>query len=78
MKRKGEVMRQIEFETIVQEGVISIPKEHTTQVRGRVRVIIILEEDEDDIDMVEYLMNHPLAETTSQSFTRDELHNHND
>jgi len=70
-------MSQIEFETVVQQGVIAVPKEHQLHVRGRVRVIIITEEEEDDIDMVEYLMNHPLTETTPQSFTRDELHNRN-
>ncbi|PDW01512.1 hypothetical protein [Candidatus Viridilinea mediisalina] len=71
-------MSQIEFETFVHQGTIAVPKEHQPQVSGRVRVIIITEENEDDIDMVEYLMNHPLTPTTTRMFTRDELHDYND
>ncbi|NJO83149.1 MAG: hypothetical protein HC828_10225 [Blastochloris sp.] len=71
-------MSQIEFETVVQEGVIAVPKEHTAHVRGRVRVIIIVEDDDDALDMVEYLMEHPLVEITAESFLRDDLHTRHD
>lgn len=67
-------MSQIEFETMVDKGAITVPSEYRSRVHGRVRVIIITDEAEDDIDMIEYLMQHPLKATDATPLTRDEIY----
>jgi hypothetical protein len=67
-------MRQIEFETLVDQDTINIPSEHRGRIHGRVRVIIITEEAEEDIDMIEYLMQHPLKAHGAAPLTRDEIY----
>lgn len=67
-------MSKIEFETIIHKGTIDLPKEYIQKVQGKVRVIIVTDEEEDDIDMVEYLMEHPLVGSDSVPLTRDEVY----
>jgi|APCry1669188910_1035180.scaffolds.fasta_scaffold53253_2 DNA-binding transcriptional regulator/RsmH inhibitor MraZ len=67
-------MSQIEFETMIDKGAITVPSEYRGRIHGRVRVIIITDEVEDDIDMVEYLMQHPLNANNATPLTRDEIY----
>lgn len=66
-------MSQIEFETIIHKGTIEVPKEHADKVQGRVRVIIITDEKE-HLDMVEYLMEHPLKAEEFTPLSREEIY----
>lgn len=67
-------MRRIEFETIVHQGTIELPREHIDKVHGRIRVIIVNAEEQDDIDMVEYLMQHPLKVDDGKPLSREEIY----
>jgi hypothetical protein len=67
-------MSQIEFETMVEKGKINVPSEHRNRIHGRVRVIVITDDGEDDMDMIEYLMQHPLQSDDSTPFKREELY----
>jgi hypothetical protein len=68
------VMDRIEFETIVYQGIIELPREHIDKVHGHVRVIIVNAEEEDDVDMVEYLMQHPLTVIDGKPLSREEIY----
>ncbi|WP_129671249.1 hypothetical protein [Candidatus Chloroploca sp. Khr17] len=67
-------MSQIEFETMIDKDAITVPLEYRGRIHGRVRVIIITDEAEDDIDMIEYLMQHPLNANNAIPLTRDEIY----
>lgn len=69
-------MSHIEFETVISKGTIEVPKEHVHKIHGRVRVIIITPEEDEDIDMIEYLMQHPLRPVTHDAklLSREEAH----
>jgi hypothetical protein len=67
-------MRQIEFETTIDKDAIRVPSEYRGRVYGRVRVIIITDDTEDDIDMIEYLMQHPLNGNDLLPLTREEIY----
>jgi uncharacterized coiled-coil DUF342 family protein len=71
---KEHRMSQIEFETMVDRGTINVPSEYRGRIHGRVRVIIITDEAEDDIDMIEHLMQHPLNAHNATPLTRDEIY----
>jgi len=67
-------MSQIEFETMIDKGAITVPSEYRSRIHGRVRVIIITDDIEDDMDMIEYLMQHPLHVNDATPLTRDEIY----
>ncbi|NNJ13474.1 hypothetical protein EKD04_024420 [Chloroflexales bacterium ZM16-3] len=67
-------MSQIEFETMIDKGAITVPSEYRGRIHGRVRVIIITDDGDDDIDMIEYLMQHPLNVADATPLTRDEIY----
>lgn len=67
-------MRVIEFQTYIEQGTIEVPSQYIDQVKGRARVIILTDEADDDIDMVEYLLDHPYHIKDFKPLTRDEIY----
>ncbi|MCS6939910.1 MAG: hypothetical protein RMJ55_01965 [Roseiflexaceae bacterium] len=67
-------MSMIEFQTCIEHGTIELPEEYRDLVRGRVRIIILIDEDEDNEDMVEFLLNHPYRSDTFTPLKRDEIY----
>lgn len=67
-------MSLFEFQTYIGHGTIDLPKEYKNRIKGRARVIILIENDEDDEDMVEFLLNHPYQITNFKPLTRDEIY----
>ena len=67
-------MNIIEFQTYIDHGTIELPKEYHDQVKGHARVIILTEEADDDVDMIEFLLDHPFKTDTFSPLTRDEIY----
>lgn len=67
-------MSRIEFQTIVQHGTIELPKEYVEHVKGQVRVIILTDDIDDETDIIDYLLEHPLGDGEIKPFTRDEIY----
>jgi hypothetical protein len=67
-------MTTIEFQTYIEQGTIELPKEYQDRVKGHARVIILAEDTEEDVDMIDYLLDHPYQLTTFTPLTRDEMY----
>lgn len=67
-------MNKIEFETIVRHDTIHIPAVYRNYVHGRVRVIIVTEQQESEGDMIEYLFTHPYHTDTFTPLTREQIY----
>ena len=67
-------MSMIEFQTYIEQGKIELPKEFHDSVKGRARVIILIENTEDDEDMIEFLLDHPYQVEPFKPLTRDEIY----
>lgn len=69
-------MTTIEFQTYIDHGTIELPEEYQDRVKGRVRVIIVSDDENDEIDMIDYLLEHPYRIDTFTPLIRDELYKH--
>ena len=69
-------MSVIEFQTYVQHGTIELPQEYIAHVTGRIRVIILTNEESDDADMIEFFMEHPFEMADGTPLTRDQIYDH--
>jgi hypothetical protein len=67
-------MSVIEFQTYIDQGIIELPKEYLDRIKGRVRIIILTNDDEDAEDMVAFLLDHPYQVDTFTPLTRDEIY----
>jgi hypothetical protein len=67
-------MSVIEFQTYIEHGAIELPKEYHDRIKGRVRVIILTDNDEDEEDMVEFPHNHPYQVDSFTPLSRDEIY----
>ncbi|NJR72433.1 MAG: hypothetical protein HC782_05420 [Gammaproteobacteria bacterium] len=67
-------MSIIEFQTYIHHGTINVPKEYRDHITGRVRVILLTDEADDDFDMVEHLLEHPYDRVAFSPLTRDEIY----
>lgn len=67
-------MSVIEFQTYIDQGIIELPKEYLDRIQGRVRIIILTNDDEDAEDMVAFLLDHPYQVDTFTPLTRDEIY----
>jgi len=69
-------MHAIEFETFQNNGIISIPYEYINQINGRLKVIILSSENNDDLkkfDDITQSMKNPYTIKEFKNFSRDEL-----
>jgi hypothetical protein len=65
----------VEFQAIVNDGVIEIPPEHRDQVTGRVRVILLSDESPAvKANMIDLLLAHPVEVEGFTPLTREEAH----
>lgn len=67
-------MSVIEFQTRIEHGTIEIPEEYRHRVKGYARIIILIDEDEDEEDMVEFLLDHPYHSDSFKPLKRDEIY----
>lgn len=67
-------MSMIEFQTYIQHGTIAVPWPYRESLTGRVRVILLLDDDTDEGDMIDQLLDHPYHIVNFIPFTRDEIY----
>lgn len=67
-------MTTIEFQTYLDHGTIEVPEEYQDRVKGRARVIIVADDTDVDVDMIDYLLEHPYRIDTFTPLTRNELY----
>jgi hypothetical protein len=67
-------MKTIEFQTYIDHGKIELPEEYQDQIKGYARVIILADDSDDDIDMIDFLLDHPYRIDTFAPLTRDEIY----
>jgi hypothetical protein len=68
-------MYAVEFQTTAKDGVIENPLEYRAQVPGRVRVIVLADESPAiKLNMIEYLLAHPIEARGFKPLTREETH----
>ena len=67
-------MQAIEFQTILQNGTIEIPQDLRERVKGKVRVIVLAEEPDEDASYLEYLIENPIDIPGFKPMTRDEIY----
>jgi hypothetical protein len=54
--------------------MITVPKEYRDHLTGRVRVILLTDEADDDFDMIDHLLEHPYDGAPFVPLTRDEIY----
>lgn len=67
-------MYAIEFRTKIRNGTIEIPKKHRNKIKENVRVIIITEENNAEVDFIERLFNNPIKLEEFTPLSRDEIY----
>ncbi len=67
-------MLTIEFQTYIDQGKIELPEEYHDRVKGHARVIILTDEGDEDVDMVNFLLDHPYHVDAFTPLTRDEIY----
>lgn len=70
-------MHAIEFRTKIRNGMIEIPKKHRNKIKENVRVIIISEENNAEVDFIERLFNDPIKLKEFKPLSRDEIYERN-
>ncbi len=67
-------MTTIEFQTYIDRGTIELPEEYQARIKGQARVIILTDDLDDDVDMIDFLLDHPYRSDTLTPLTRDEIY----
>ena len=68
-------MQAIEFSTTVKNGRIEIPRQYLSQLQKPVRVILLVEEDQDeDTNFIDQLLTNPLQVKNFQPLSREEIY----
>ncbi len=67
-------MTTIEFQTCIDHGTIELPREYQDQVKGHARVIIVADDTNEDVEMIDYLLDHPYRTDAFTPLTRDETY----
>jgi hypothetical protein len=67
-------MQAIEFQAKVKDGNITIPEQYKDSIKGNVRVILLAEDSTENVDMIEYLLAHPLNVQDFKPLMREEIY----
>ena len=67
-------MEVIEFQALIERGMIEIPEPYRSQVSGSVRVLILTETVGSEGNFIEELISNPLDIPGFKPFSRDELY----
>ena len=66
------MMQAVEFQAIVKNGMIEIPREYRKSLSRRVRVIVLAEENQEQhANLIDDLLEHPLKIRGFHTLTRD-------
>lgn len=64
----------IEFRANIKDGFIEIPAEYRDEVKGIVKVVLLTEENVRDANIIESLLNTPLAVNNFMPLTRTQIY----
>ncbi|MFV9505405.1 MAG: hypothetical protein AB4911_12685 [Oscillochloridaceae bacterium umkhey_bin13] len=67
-------MYAVEFRTKIKDGTVEVPSQYQTKLKGTVRVIILVEEEQTATNMIEHLMQHPLQAPGFKPMRRSEIY----
>jgi DNA-binding transcriptional regulator/RsmH inhibitor MraZ len=67
-------MFAVEFQTKIDDGNISIPEKYRRKLQGKVRVIVLAEDSDEDINFIDYLLANPIHDPNFVPLTRDEIY----
>ena len=67
-------MYAVEFQANVKNGIIEIPARYRSQLKQRVRVIVLAEPDDQPGNLIDQLLETPLHVKGFKPLTRDELY----
>lgn len=67
-------MQAIEFQTTVKNGVIEVPEEYRKNLRGLLRVILLVEKKEEPYDILTELRNNPIQDSGFEPLKREEIY----
>ncbi len=70
------MLRAVEFQTFVKNGMIEVPREYRKRLSQRVRVIVLAEEDRtaQSATLIDDLLLNPIKIEGFTPLTRDEAH----
>ena len=67
-------MYAVEFQAKIKNGTIEIPEVYRSRLKDRVRVILLAEEESTTGNLIDQLLQHPLAVAGFKPFARDEIY----
>jgi hypothetical protein len=67
-------MYAVEFQAKIKNGTIEIPEVYRSRLKERVRVILLAEEESTTGNLIDQLLQHPLAVAGFKPFARDEIY----
>ena len=68
-------MQAIEFQTIIKNGVIEIPRQYLRNLSNRVRVILLVEQTpKTTVHFIDQLLAHPVRVQGFRPLTREEIY----
>ncbi|PDW00527.1 hypothetical protein [Candidatus Viridilinea mediisalina] len=67
-------MYAVEFEVKTKDGTIEIPLQYRNKVRGVIRVIILVEEEQPEMNMIAHLMKNPIQAPNFKPMNRSEIY----
>ena len=68
-------MRAIEFQAIIKNGVIEIPRQYLSNLSNRVRVILLVEQTpKTTVNFIDQLLAHPVRVQGFRPLTREEIY----
>ena len=67
-------METIAFSATIKGGFIEIPEEYRDRLKPSVRVILLSEEEDQEADIIDQLLEHPLKLKEFRPLSREEAH----
>jgi ureidoglycolate hydrolase len=68
-------MQAIEFQAIIKNGVIEIPRQYLRNLSNRVRVILLVEQTpKTTVNFIDQLLAHPVRVQGFRPLTREEIY----
>ncbi|MUG96140.1 hypothetical protein F7734_28890 [Scytonema sp. UIC 10036] len=69
-------MLAVEFQANIQNGLVEVPERYRQELENykNVRVIILVDETQPQVDMIDYLLEHPIQVDNQTPLKRDEIY----
>ncbi|KYC40172.1 hypothetical protein WA1_26905 [Scytonema hofmannii PCC 7110] len=69
-------MLAVEFQANIQNGLVEVPERYRQELENykNVRVIILVDETQPQVDMIDYLLEHPIKVDNQTPLKRDEIY----